>query len=421
MKTLVCTVGGSYQPIVTGILATKPDFVLFVCSEDDLDTGRPGSYEQITKKGVFLKSNFNDEKPSKPNIPSQLGMSDDSFEILRVYSDDLDDAYSKIFQNVRTLVERGDEVLVDYTGGTKSMSAALCLAALDFESVNLQLVTGMRADLNKVSDGTQQAVQASIGRTRFRMKLRQALSSWEVFAYDDTILQLAKQSPVHRDDRADLSAVKNLSRAFSAWDRFEHKEALSIIESYVKRFGEQLIPYLTQLRHINSESPRRVPVQLFDLWLNAKRRAEQRRYDDATSRAYRLMEWSAQWLLQSQVGIDTSDIQEDQIPEGMEIPVTSKGVRQTALLGSWQLASRTCNDDVQAYWQENELRMKDLLSIRNHSILAHGFEPITEAEWTRIFNFIEDGLIPLLIQQAQKQRIKLDKVQLPRELVGLLK
>lgn len=301
------------------------------------------------------------------------------------------------------------------------MSAALCLSALDFESVNLQLVTGMRADLNKVSDGTQQAVEASIGRTRFRMKLRQALFSWEVFAYDDTILQLAKQSPAHRDDRGDLSAVRNLSRAFSAWDRFEHKEALSIIENYVKRFGDQLIPYLTQLRNIGSESPRKVPAQLFDLWLNAKRRAEQRRYDDATSRAYRLMEWSAQWLLQSQVGIDTSDIKEDQIPEGMDIPANSKGVRQTALLSSWQLASRTCNEDIQAYWQENEMRMKDLLSIRNHSILAHGFEPITEAQWSRIFNFIEDGLVPLLIQQAKKQRIKLDTVQLPRELVGLLK
>lgn len=118
MKTLVCTVGGSYQPIVTAVSATKPDFVLFVCSEDDLDTGRSGSYEQITKKGVFLKSNFNDEKPTKPNIPTQLGMLEGSFETLCVYSDDLDDAYSKISQAIRTFVERGDEVLVDYTGGT---------------------------------------------------------------------------------------------------------------------------------------------------------------------------------------------------------------------------------------------------------------------------------------------------------------
>ncbi|PWQ99324.1 TIGR02710 family CRISPR-associated CARF protein [Leucothrix arctica] len=421
MKTLVCTVGGSYQPIVTAVLATKPDFVLFVCSEDDLDTGRSGSYEQITKKGVFLKSNFKDEKPTKANIPSQLEMIDDSFEVLCVHSDDLDDAYSKISQRVSDFVERGDEVLVDYTGGTKSMSAALCLAALDFESVSLQLVTGMRADLNKVSDGTQQAVQASIGRTRFRLKLRQALASWEVYAYDDTILQLAQQSPTYRDDRADLSAVRNLSRAFAAWDRFEHQEAFSIIESYVKRFGVQLIPYLTQLRLITTDSPKKVPVLLFDLWLNAQRRAEQRRFDDATSRAYRLLEWSAQWLLQSQAGIDASNIQDEQIPEGMVIYANSKGIKQTALLDSWQLASIKCSEDVQEYWQENEMRMKDLLSIRNNSILAHGFDPITEAQWSRMLNFIEDGLIPLLTQQAQKQKIKLNKVQLPTELIGLLK
>lgn len=420
MKTLICTVGGSYQPIVTSIQSNEPDFVLFVCSEDDLDTGKPGSYEQITKKGICLKSDFKDAKPSKPNIPTQLNISDDSFEVLCVHPDDLDDSYSKISQQMRMLAERGDEVIADYTGGTKTMSAALCLASIDFPSVELQLVTGTRADLRRVSDGTEQAGRATISRTRFQLKLRQALASWEVFAYDDTILQLATQRPDQREDRANLSAVRNLSRAFSAWDRFEHQEAFGIIENYMKRFGDQLVPYMTQLRLLTQDSPKQAPVQLIDLWMNAKRKAEHRRFDDATSRAYRLLEWSAQWLLKSEKGIDTSNIPDSAIPSGMNIPLNSKGLRQTALNDSWQLASIVCNEEVGAYWQENENRMKDLLSIRNKSILAHGYEPITEEQWNRINNFIEDELIPFLVQQAKRQKIMINSVQLPKELSGIL-
>ena len=421
MKTMICTVGGSHQPIITAIRDGQPDFILFVCSEDDPDTGRSGSYEQIEKRGNFLKKNFSDETPTLPNIPAQLDLAEENYDVIRVYPDDLDDSYRHIAEQMNVHVKRGDEVVVDYTGGTKTMSAALCLAALDHDNVSLQLVTGTRADLLRVKDGTEESQEAQIGRTRFRLKLRQALESWALFAYDDTILHLKNQKPLHRDDRGVLQGVRNLSSAFSAWDRFDHQAALDVLDGYMKKYGQQLIPYRLQLSLLcidkddkdHKDFRKRTPSLLFDLWLNAQRRAEQQRFDDATSRAYRLLEWSAQWLLASQAGIETDNVPVDKIPPTLKLSANESGVYKAGLHEAWALAACCCDVSVTDFWAQNESRMKDLLSIRNHSILAHGFKPVSYEEWGRIAGFIEAFLIPLLQEQAAKVGVRNMPVQLP--------
>lgn len=415
MKTLICTVGGSHQPIIKAIEDSRPDFTLFVCSEDDPDTGKPGSYEQIEKRGIFLKKDFKDDKPSLPNIPTQAGLTEGGYAVLRVYADDLDHAYREISDRILGYVTRGDVIVADYTGGTKTMTAALCLAALDHDSISLQLVTGSRNNLVKVKDGTEQSQQAQIGRTRFQLKLKQALDSWQLFAYDDTVLHLKDQKPSHRDDRGTLQAVRNLSAAFSAWDRFEHNEALESLDNYMSKYGKLLAPYVPQLRLLCSESPKQTPARLLDLWLNAQRRATQRRFDDATSRAYRLLEWSAQWLLKDKADIDTSHVMADKIPDALRSRLTpdNQGAYKVALYDAWELAAYHCDASTQAFWDENKDRMKDLLSIRNHSILAHGFSPITAEEWHRIMSFVEESLLPLLSTQAAKVGVRNLPMQLP--------
>lgn len=420
MKTLICTVGGSHQPVITAIQESEPEFILFVCSDDDPDTGKSGSYEQIEKKGIFLKAKFSDEKPSLPNIPVQLNLSDDQYAVLRVYPDDLDDCYRNISEQLYDFVKSGKQIVADYTGGTKTMSAALCLAALDYDSVSLQLVSGTRADLIKVRDGTESAQTAQVGRTRFQINLKQALKFWQFFAYDEAILHLQDQRPSHRDDRGLLQGVRNLSKAFSAWDRFDHLAALQILEGYMKKYGKQLAPYLGQLRMLcadPTDSPSSVPARLFDLWLNAQRRAEQQRFDDATSRAYRLLEWSAQWLLEQQAGIRTDNIPAEKIPDSMQLVPTSTGIFKTGLRDSWQLADYHCDDSVKTFWDQNENRMVDLLTIRNASILAHGFKPIASEEWQRIARFIEVELLPLLQQHADTVGLRKMPMQLPTELL----
>ena len=145
-SALVVSVGGSHEPIVEAIEATQPDFVLFVCSNDDPVTFNKGSYTQIQGEGKIIKANFTDEKPTLGNIPSQLDLDEDSFRVVLVDADDIDQAYSIISDELPGLVSEYDTVICDYTGGTKSMTSSLVLASVDNEQVKVQVVAGARGN-----------------------------------------------------------------------------------------------------------------------------------------------------------------------------------------------------------------------------------------------------------------------------------
>ena len=53
-KFLLCTVGGSHEPVLTAIRALDPDHVVFVCTGRDPGTGRAGSEQQVVGKGLVV-------------------------------------------------------------------------------------------------------------------------------------------------------------------------------------------------------------------------------------------------------------------------------------------------------------------------------------------------------------------------------
>ena len=87
---LLCTVGGSHQPILTAIESTSPDFVCFFCTGRDPATGQAGSIRQVTGKGSVIKAQPGDSGATLPNIPRQAGLDDGAFEAREVPADDLD-------------------------------------------------------------------------------------------------------------------------------------------------------------------------------------------------------------------------------------------------------------------------------------------------------------------------------------------
>ena len=52
LTTLICTVGGSHEPIVRAITDTWTVYACFVCSKDNPESGKKSSYQQITGKGL---------------------------------------------------------------------------------------------------------------------------------------------------------------------------------------------------------------------------------------------------------------------------------------------------------------------------------------------------------------------------------
>jgi len=160
------------------------------------------------------------------------------------------------------------------------------------------------------------------------------------------------------------------------------------------------------------------PLRLFDLWRNAERRAAQGRYDDAVARTYRLLEWSAQWILQTSAGIATDDVPADKIPEGVELTRNRQGKYQAGLFNAWAMAASYGGEAMAAFWRAEEQNMLDLLKSRNHSILAHGFKPISAAHWQAFSEWVSEKLLPLLLTLTSEEPYRIKK--LPEQLPTML-
>lgn len=418
---LLCTVGGSHKPILTAITQARPDFVVFFATGPDPATGRPGSLQQVLGKGTPVEERQPDGQVRKlANIPTLAGLAEGTYEAREVAADDLDGAVSVIRATIREVRASHPQAhfIADYTGGTKTMTAALVLAALESEGVELQLVTGARGDLIKVQDGSQARVAVETEGIRLRRAMDNYLGAWDAFNYAEAAAGLDRLAhpslPRDRYLRGDLQIARDLSRAFDAWDRFDHAAALPILEGYRARIGRQAGHLFTFLDLLLARDARRRPARLWDLWLNAQRKGAQARYDDAVARLYRLTEGTAQWLL-ARRGIDTSALDPAHLPPDADLRPTRDGKYKAGLLDAWRLAAHHLDGEVAAFYAQQGEPLRHHLWVRNASILAHGDQPIGPADWAGYSAWVEQHLLPLIAREAQADGLRLHPPQLPRQ------
>ena len=168
------------------------------------------------------------------------------------------------------------------------------------------------------------------------------------------------------------------------------------------------------LKRLTGRDADQEPARLFDLWRNAERRATQGRYDDAAARVYRLLEWSAQWLLRSRCGIDTGDVPPDRVPPGMALAPGDKGRIQVGLMAAWELLAHHQPDSpAGAFFRAERNALLDWLRMRNQSILAHGFQAVADSDWRKTMDWVNARLLPMLLQETAGLRIRELPPQLP--------
>jgi len=413
---LVCTVGGSHQPIVTAIHELDPDFTVFFCSGQDPGTGKPGSDEQILGKGKVIKALFKDTKPTLPNIPAQTGLFEGSFEVVTIPADDLDEAVAIIRQKLMDLAHRfpADRIVADYTGGTKSMTVALVIAVLETNHIDLQLVTGNRADLVKVINGTEAAAPANIESIRLTRSMEPYLSAWKRHAYDEAENGLSGiQCPGNTLLRSRLHRARDISMAFAAWDRFDHLKALRLLEIYQSVIGKDLGKQFAALRLLTIKSEQQEAALLLDLWRNAERRAVQGRYDDAVARCYRMGEGTAQWLLHTRCDIDTSDIDPEKLPNDFDTETGYENKIQAGLFKAWELVGKLLKGAAGQFAANRLSTLLDHIKVRNNSILAHGKTPVSKENWEKFHLWLDQTFLPMLIEEMKQVRIHKIPPQLP--------
>jgi CRISPR-associated protein (TIGR02710 family) len=263
----------------------------------------------------------------------------------------------------------------------------------------------------------ESAIPANVERIRLERAMAPYVAAWQRFSYAEAAQGLASLKPPRDPEfTAKLRTLRDLSKAFDAWDRFDHAAAFELLEAYRPKIGQVLAQHLNAIKMLITESPAQEPMRLFDLWRNAQRRAAQGRYDDAVARIYRLLEWSAQWLLRRHCGIDTADIPADRLPEGMTLTLNREGKLQAPLFAAWELVERLTTGPASRFANEHRERLRDWIKVRNHSILAHGFTPVGKTEWTVFAGWIDEQMIPMLLQEMADLKLRNAPPQLPTSL-----
>ena len=401
---LLCTVGGSPEPIVRTIRSLGPAYVCFFCTDADPATGKAGSREQVVEE---------------QGIAAQVGLADDRFEVCVVPADDMDGAYVKMREAAARLADRGERLVANYTGGTKTMTAALVCAALEREDMALQLVSGARPSLDKVQPGTEEVLAASVDRLRLSRAMSRHLDAWSRFAYGEAIAGLdAIEIDAGNQDRQRLTFARTLSAVFARWDDFDHNGAWERLESFRKTLWGHYPRLWSNLESLRRKrEPRTDLLRLWDLWRNAERRAAQGRHDDAVARWYRLVEWTAQWLLRRKPGAETADFPPDLLPRGLIVPPAPDGKIRLGLTGAWRVAADQYEHEAPGqFHRDHAEELRDLLKERNESILAHGFKPVTAEDWRRVRTFTERRFLPMLRAAANEAKLELkEPEQLPTQ------
>jgi len=323
---------------------------------------------------------------------------------------EIGDAFSRFEHLLSELEELGygrEEVLLDATGGTTPMRLGAALAAMTRGVAMVhQRVPQVYVDGRWERDESREVEVAPMGNPLEATGLLREGQGVELFNRRD----YGAAALVFEDIVRKVSGVERghyywglllLAEGYAAWDvanydgalaklreargelgvSFSEAELAERAEALVARISTHL-PFLGKVRRLSIES-------VVDMLENARRRiADQGRHDDGVARLYRTIEMYHQWRL-GERSIETSNVDWKKVEEDAK----RRFVEETGLAELPPfldlLRARILDRILSGYVPEDDALLRDLLQKRNHSILAHGLEPIGEKPALRFLVYVD--------------------------------
>ncbi|MFN3684280.1 MAG: TIGR02710 family CRISPR-associated CARF protein [Fimbriimonadaceae bacterium] len=382
VRLLVCTVGGSADPIVFSIDTDQPEAVLFVVSA--------GSKRVV-------------DEEIHPRLRHKLRYCDS----LLVDPDRLSDSFrgisSRIRQKLREWQIQPDSAVADITGGTKAMASGLALAAAVL-GLRTRYVSGSRpGGIGTVDPGTETFVDETNPFDLYAVLHQEEATRMLAEGFPGAaarVLEEALRRSCSPELKARIEALAGLFRALAAVDRFVFGEAkndlgraLSLIEMEPRLVGgPEVLQRLRDLRSHwltcgeivgggNKPQDRSMGPLMLELIANARRRRTRREFDTAVACLYRATEMFVQDLLWRAFGANRGRIAAGQLSAEALKWLEERGARPGAD-GSFKLGLALSFDLLR--FGPEELRghaatyeaLKGHLEFRNASILAHGVAPV---------------------------------------------
>ncbi|HLH76748.1 MAG TPA: TIGR02710 family CRISPR-associated CARF protein [Candidatus Binataceae bacterium] len=386
---LICTVGGSPEPIVETIRQWQPARLLLVSS-----AGTRAAAEEIAKGCGSLP----------PGAWNNIDVGD------------AQDLFEKCVSRMRGLNEeviawqrRGPahQVVIGFTGGTKCMSAALALVARRWPCT-FSYVTGKertKGGVGIVVSGTEHRSTQNPWNALGYQAIEDACLLFDRQAFASAVEQLdsARRAVDDESVKRTLSTFHQLCEAYGLWDRFQHAAALSQLNAAIKNrndllaelgttHGQAVVDSIERNRGSLRELAKPLSrLTVADLLANARRRRDEGRHDDAIARLYRAIESLAQLALAERHAIaSTDDVALAMVPEPLRERWELRADRGKLRLGlqdAYELLD-ALGDEIGRAFKDLNLhdRERSPLAARNRSILAHGFQPASEQDFRRLWD-----------------------------------
>jgi CRISPR-associated protein (TIGR02710 family) len=406
---LVCTVGGSPQPIATALRELRPDVVWFLVSDGKSGEGSRPQVEDEQIEYDKLRG------VRGPGLKYAEGCPPTT-KVLPIPADDPDRAYALCRAHLAAARSAypGHHLIADYTGGTKSMTGALLMAAFAERGVEVQFMLGERRDLVQVKSGSEQPHRMAadfIMAEREFVAAEQAVDAYDYAAARRLLHELRGRlqragAKMPTSFRRRLEQALTWAGAMAQWDTFRHREAAQRARGspWLERALETS-QHLEALLALGERDQGKPGWDICaDLWLNARRRGERGRYDDAIARLYRLLEAAAQAHILARYKLETGRLALTELPDSIRSsvfmktdPKTGEPYAQLGLDHAMKfLLARDPNDEFVAAYARGgagEHRGPHWLVKRNHSILAHGFVSVDQPAWEEAKVWIEMHLL----------------------------
>jgi CRISPR-associated protein (TIGR02710 family) len=400
---LICTVGGSPDPICRSIEHWRPARIHFICSQ-----GSKAMLPEIEEAIARL----------------QVGPGPGAMETLVVRNEE---DLGGILRDLRALTkcvrqwsDRGaDSVTVaDITGGTKCMSAALASVARRWPC-RFSYVGGARRSKGglgvvEVGQESLKSISNPWNDLGFQV-IEDAVAAFNSGSYGAAV-QILEAALRRIDDqrvKEELLVISRWMQAHVDWDCFAFAKAAEKF-SQVHRAGNHLRPHFddvdTLLDRVEADRCRtsrlagcvelEVPaVELIEeLWLNAMRRWSEGRLDDAVARLYRAAEAMAQHCLAEREIPVSKRVPLHMVPEPLRSEWSGRavdGFLQVGLQDAFRLLHALGHEHGSRFFDLGlGDRQRSPLNARNQSILAHGVKPVSPTEFELLQKMVKQLIHP---------------------------
>lgn len=381
---------------------------------DDIASAICKSIENQNPEHIVFLTTVKSSTKTMPYIKENPIVSQKEIEEIKLSDpDDVERIVTECNEKVKNLINKGitpDMIVADYTSGTKAMSAGLSIAAIENRLRSIIYVTGERGPDGRVISGTERFITLQPNRIFGESLLGDAIDMFNTYQFDSCIQLLSSAKEIYRvpELMERFEFMESLAMAYQLWDRFY------LTESYNKLREIKKSPFLKSYRiskqvHKNMEILNREIEDVFssermaDLYENARRRGEvEKKFDDAVARLYRLCEYIAQFEL-NRYGLYLPEYFKKESVLAINYNALNPSLRDKyqkyaqngklimGLKASYELLN-DLGDEVGDMFLKNTILSRKLLGLRNKSILAHGFNPISENVFKDMYYEIGDLL-----------------------------